>query len=231
MDELGYNVGVVKKTTRKAEPTTFTSSSRNFSLPHPSETSQTIGTYRITLPAMKVADLRKRLHESLNVLVEVEDVTPNQAEVKNVAPDRNKVVIRQGSEVEVAALEASNLGQAFLVRKSLLANARPVDQVRELLGVKSPQTLHNWIKQGKVIALTDNGRVFLPLWQFDATADDKIVAGLSKALTALKRESFSAALWFTIPNPALGNRSPIALLKAGKIDDVVSEAELADVIS
>jgi hypothetical protein len=73
--------------------------------------------------------------------------------------------------------------------------------------------------------------ILLPLWQFDATTEDKMVPGLTRALHALKRNSFSAAHWFANPNPQLGNRTPIALLRTGNVDEVVAEAELADLIS
>jgi hypothetical protein len=155
----------------------------------------------------------------------------DHVEVEEVGRARTKTSLRQGSPDELAALEASNVEQEFAARNALLARARPIEEVRRLLNIRSRQTLHNWVAQGKVIALPDNGRLLLPLWQFDAGADGKVVAGFPQALRALKRSSFSAAHWFTNPNVQLGNKTPIALLRAGKIDKVVAEAELADSVS
>src|ERR1035441_8796415 len=89
--------------------------------------------------------------------------------------------------------KSDNIKQEFAVRKALLSKALPIDQVCELLGIKSRQTLHNWISQGKILALPDNDRILLPLWRFDASTDDKIVTGFTEALRTLKRSTFSAA--------------------------------------
>jgi len=177
--------------------------------------------YQVTAPAVGQATLVSFLRERFGGHIEVEEV----------GRTRTKMSIRQGSAAELAALEASNVEQEFAARNVLLARARPVDEVRKLLSIRSRQTLHNWIAQGKIIALPDNGRLLLPLWQFDAGAGDKVVAGFPETLRALKRSSFSAAHWFTNPNVQLGNKTPIALLRAGKIEKVIAEAELADTIS
>jgi hypothetical protein len=133
------------------------------------------------------------------------------------------VSIRQAPPDKVASREASSIEQEFAVRKALLARARPIEKVCELLDIKSRQTLHNWISQGKIIALPENGRLLLPLWQFEAGTDDKLMPGFSEALQALNRTSFSAAHWFTSPNVQLGNKPPIVLLRAGEIAKVVAE--------
>ena len=177
--------------------------------------------YHVTAPAGGKTKIQTLLRASFGRAVDVEEVglTPT------------KVLIRQAPAAELDALDAVNIEQEFAAHKALLAKARPVDDVCAMLGLKSRQTLHNWISQDRIIALPDNGRLLLPLWQFQAGTDDKVVAGFSDALRALKRRSFSAAHWFTNPNAQLGNKMPITLLRAGEIDKVVAEAKLADSLS
>jgi hypothetical protein len=179
--------------------------------------------YQVTImaPGRKVKTLETLLRKAFG----------NTVDVKQVEPTVNTSLIRQAPGDDMAALEANNIKQEFAVRKALLSKALPIDQVCELLGIKSRQTLHNWISQGKILALPDNDRILLPLWQFDASTDDKIVTGFTEALRTLKRSTFSAAHWFTNPNVQLGNKSPIALLRAGKIAKVVDEAALAGHLS
>jgi hypothetical protein len=151
-------------------------------------------------------------------------------DVEELRDVRNRVSIRTAPIDVEASLEAGNIKQEFAVRKALLAKARPIDEVRGLLGIRSRQTLHNWISQRKIIALPENGRLLLPLWQFEAATDDKLVAGFAEALRALRRNTFSAAHWFTNPNVQLGNKAPIALLRAGETARVIAEAKLADAL-
>jgi len=177
--------------------------------------------YQITAPAIGKEALGARLRDIFGQPIEVDEVEPSGS----------KVVIRQASADVVADLQSANLAREFSARRALLSKARAVEEVRDLLGLGSRQTLHNWIAQNKIIALPDNGRLFLPLWQFEANSDDKVVAGLTQTLRALKRKSYSAAHWFTTANPQLGGRTPISLLRAGKVAEVVAEAEQADSVS
>lgn len=178
-------------------------------------------TYEVIAPSVGKAVLGDHLRKLLGHSVQVEEVPHS----------RSKVEIRRAEEPEMAELTATNIEREFAVRRALLATSRPIHEVRDLLGIKSRQTLHNWVDRNKIIALSDNGRLLLPLWQFEATSDDKVVRGLSEALQALKRRSFSAAHWFTNRNPQLGGRTPIELLRAGQIEKVVTEAEQADHVS
>jgi hypothetical protein len=178
-------------------------------------------TYHVSAPVGGKTRIQTILRKSLGPAVKVEEVRDA----------RNKVSIRHATADEMAELEIGNIEREFAVRKALLARARSVEEVSEMLGIKSRQTLHNWHSQGKIIALLDNGRLYLPLWQFEAGTDDKLVAGFSETLRTLKRTSFSAAHWFTNPNGQLGNRAPIALLRAGEISKVLAEAKHADIVS
>ncbi|HEY2473939.1 MAG TPA: hypothetical protein VGI19_03975 [Candidatus Cybelea sp.] len=175
------------------------------------------GLYHVRAPAGASQKIFSALRAEFDAPVDVEEVRGSQ----------NKVFIRQDSKKK-ALLDAENTEREFAARKALLAKARPIEEICSLLGIRSRQTIHNWISQRKIIALPENGRLMLPLWQFEAQADDKLVAGFSEAFRALKRTSFSAAHWFTNPNTRLGDKAPIALLRAGKIAEVVTQAELAN---
>lgn len=205
--------GAIRKSGRKAAMGSFVGQAVKIS-------SAATSVYYVKAPAGGKMKIQATLREKFGGPVDVEEVRDAQ----------NKVLIRQASPDELASWESSNIEQEFAVRKALLAKARPIEKVRELLDIKSRQTLHNWISQSKIIALPENGRLLLPLWQFEASTDDKLVPGFSEVLRALNRNSFSAAHWFTSPNVQLGNKPPIALLRAGEITKVVAEAKLVDVL-
>jgi hypothetical protein len=132
---------------------------------------------------------------------------------------------------DAAALEdlrQKTIVHQFETRRKLLLDAEPVEKIRDLLGVRSRQTVHNWIECGKVLALDDGNRKLLPVWQFDASMRDRLVPGFKKVLDILNRPPFSAALWFTNRNPRLGGRAPIDALRAGDTERVLQEAARAE---
>lgn len=125
---------------------------------------------------------------------------------------------------ELRRLEASMLGRSMEQRLKLLRGALPVDKVCEILGIKSRQTIHNRVKRGEMLAISDGNRVLLPRWQFDPSQPGGVLEGLPKVLHVMQISPIAAANWFVLPNAHLGGKTPLAMMKQGKLEQVVDEA-------
>lgn len=99
------------------------------------------------------------------------------------------------------------------------------DGVMALLGGVSKQAIHDRVRRHRLLALrTGSGRLVYPTAQF---VDEHVVEGLGKVLAVLipdDAEAWMVASWLTTADPDLGDRSPIAALRAGAVDDVVAAA-------
>ena len=89
-----------------------------------------------------------------------------------------------------------------------------------LLGV-SRTSIHNYRKQGKVMALPRGERNWLyPVWQVQ---EGSLLPGLAEVLAELRGRTYSAqgtALFFMTPAGALDEQRPLDLLRRGKVDEV-----------
>jgi len=137
---------------------------------------------------------------------------------------QNRVAVLSPDNVDVVALEATASNESLEFRRLLLQNALTVAQAREQLGIASAQTVHNWVKQKRILALPDRHRLMLPKWQFDSRTADGVVDGLSLVLRTLDGNPFGIAYWLTARNSHLGNEAPISLLRRGRTREVVEEA-------
>ena len=83
-------------------------------------------------------------------------------------------------------------------------------------------TLHNWQKSGSVIGLLKGTkRHVFPREQF---LDGRPLEGIAQ-INRIVGDPRTAWLWLKTPNPTLGGRVPVALLKANKSKDVLSAAQ------
>jgi len=93
----------------------------------------------------------------------------------------------------------------------------------ERLGV-SRSTLHNWRKDGRVIALRKGLRNHLyPVRQFAGTAP---LAGIAEVLTTMA-DPDEAWEWLITPNTYTDGEAPLALLERGKVEAVQRAADSA----
>jgi hypothetical protein len=128
------------------------------------------------------------------------------------------------SQAERMGLELTALFQYFEQRRTLLQDSLTAKQVGQLLGT-TRQTPHDRAEKGLLLAVLDKGVWKFPVWQFDPEGPDGMVAGFSEVLKVLPGSNFSKLNWWLIPNGALGNKAPIAALKAGKKTAVLREAQ------
>lgn len=124
-----------------------------------------------------------------------------------------------------AAAHAANLRQGYAERQRLLADALPVAEVADLLGV-GRQTPHDRRSTGSMLAIKDRGQWRYPAWQFDPDGADGVIDGLPEVLRALTgaRTEIARARWFTTPKPLLAGRTPVQALRDGDVDEVIAEA-------
>ena len=137
----------------------------------------------------------------------------------------SSVEVLSAEDVDMPALESSARERSLAFRQRFLRNAVTVAQARKELGVASSQTIHNWLKQKKILGLPDRHRIMIPTWQFDPGTKDGIVNGLDAVLRAINSNEYGVAYWLTSPNPHLDEKKPIDLLRAGKSKEVLEEAQ------
>ena len=106
------------------------------------------------------------------------------------------------------------------------------EAVMSLLGGVSKQAVNDRVRRHRLLALrTGSGRLVYPAAQFH---DERVIDGLGDVLDALvpdNTEAWMVASWLSTPDPDLGDRTPIAALRAGAHDDVLRAArELASAL-
>ncbi|TQV81188.1 helix-turn-helix domain-containing protein [Exilibacterium tricleocarpae] len=114
--------------------------------------------------------------------------------------------------------------------RRLLALTRPgkreklltSDELAALAGLKSRQTVHNWLKKGRLIGWESAKRGYVfPAVQLDNRR--RPLPGLARIIP-LFDDGYSAWLWLTTPSPALSGATPLSRLHKGCIDEVEAAA-------
>ena len=111
----------------------------------------------------------------------------------------------------------------FARRKELLARSIGTVEAAELLGVPT-QTIHDRIKDKKLIGMVEANSMRLPIFQFDPAGQNGCVEGLSEVLKTMSGSLLSKISWLTSSNAVFEGNSPIDVLKSGNQDAVLREA-------
>jgi hypothetical protein len=139
---------------------------------------------------------------------------------------------RAAYQIDPSAFEPSAKSRALLrgvemaqetLRKS--GGSFSLNEVRMLLHDVSRQRIDKRIHDGSLLAVPGPGNVRrFPTVQFTA---EGVVAGLKEVQDALPTKNPWAILSFLVePDVRLNNRTPIELMKAGKVDLVVQAARV-----
>jgi len=141
----------------------------------------------------------------------------------------NSIGARQLGAEELKALEYANLVSFFNYKWSLLSTAIPATALASLLGV-SRTTVHDRYKNGQLLGVMDNNVLKFPDWQFDPAGPNGLVAGLSEVLGVMKCGNLAKISWLASPNGVFGNERPIDVLRRGKIEEVIIEAQSVGIV-
>jgi predicted DNA-binding protein YlxM (UPF0122 family) len=136
--------------------------------------------------------------------------------------------ITELSPEEQKALEINSLVNYFARRKELLARSISAVEAADLLGV-SKQTIHDRIKEKKLIGLLEAKSMRLPIFQFDPAGQNGCVDGLPEVLQAMSGSLLSKISWLTSANAVFEGKAPIDVLKSGNQNRVLREARAVGV--
>jgi hypothetical protein len=97
--------------------------------------------------------------------------------------------------------------------------------VTELLAASSRQTVHDRLRASTLLGILDQGKWRFPLWQFDADGPNGVIGGLAQVLEALQVSNLAKARWLQQPHPVFGGSTPLDLLRHGRLEEVLAEAD------
>lgn len=159
-----------------------------------------------------------------------QSTTETLAEAASAPNDMEVLVRALGQPTAIEALKVDDpLAPArlrgFRERERLLeveGGTWSVEAVRKHLNL-ARQSVNHRRKQGMLIGLDAGRHGFLyPAWQF---AREGTVPGLEAVLGELRsHEPWMQHLFMVSPNARLGNRTPLEILRSGRIEDVLNAA-------
>ncbi|HYX36748.1 MAG TPA: hypothetical protein VE954_26875 [Oligoflexus sp.] len=111
-------------------------------------------------------------------------------------------------------------------RRELMSGCLTFEEAAELLELSS-HALRMRINRGKIISLRDGSDHFIPRWQFDLSASDRMVKGLDRVLKAMESASSDEMkiLWLSRPWGGFEGLKPIDVLRSGRVDEVIEFAQ------
>jgi hypothetical protein len=172
--------------------------------------------------------------------LEVSTISALQAALVDMAASINELEpLQKANTVQVHAMDqeaaksfaASPRARALLRGKQIAADdlaesggSYTLEDVRLLLNSVSRQSIEKRVREGRLLAVVGpNNKRFYPVAQFHD--DGSVVDGLSEVQDALATRNGYAVLNFLVnPDPRLGDRKPIDLLKQGEVAAVVAAA-------
>lgn len=127
--------------------------------------------------------------------------------------------LKQAEPLAPAFIRGIEAKQRFIEENG---GALTSDQVAQIIGI-SRQAVEKRRNAGKLIALSTGRHGFLyPLWRFDESGT---LEGLQDVLAVLEpHDEWVRTIFFVGKNPHLGGRTPVEMLRAGKLKDVLNAA-------
>lgn len=96
------------------------------------------------------------------------------------------------------------------------------EEFAQRAGLKNRQSVHNWLKKGRVVGWSGAKRGFVfPAEQLDNRG--RLVEGLEQVLP-LFDEGYAAWVWLTTPLAALDGQTPLSKLREGALEQVLAAA-------
>ncbi len=99
-------------------------------------------------------------------------------------------------------------------------------QVRQLLGVRTRQAVHDLVKRGRLLGLPSrDGSTVFPAFQFSAEGRPLLaLPAILATFSGTVESPYTIASWFVSPQPLLDGDTPAAWLRAGRDPEVAGEA-------
>ena len=127
------------------------------------------------------------------------------------------------SKEERQQLEWQTFVNRFQWYRKLFQDCCNLAQVAELLEI-TPQTVRERVASQSLLAITHNGNLLFPKWQFEPDTHNRVIEGLPEVLATLKISAGDKIGWLIRPNPILEQRTPIEALQQGEKNRVLDEA-------
>lgn len=128
--------------------------------------------------------------------------------------------------IKEASTRHGNVGQVVAERTIPYQPDEEVlnsNEVAARLGLKSRQSVHDWLRKGRILGWQTAKRGYLfPTAQLDER--NRPIKGLGD-IVALFEDAYAAWRWMTIPQSALDGDTPLAVLASGERDRVSAAAE------
>lgn len=118
---------------------------------------------------------------------------------------------------ERAAIAARNEARLAAARAEVYDASWSREQVIDRLQVHT-NSISNWLRDRRVIAIDGPDGTRFPAWQFDLDADKPLLPGIDMVVAAWPGGVVSLSLWMVRPNPSLHGRPPVDLLRDSEAD-------------
>ncbi len=147
------------------------------------------------------------------------------AKEKSFAKSNGLVVL---DDEKRKVLKLANLLRSYQHRAQMLKDSLSASETANLLSV-SRETVHERVRQGKMLGVLENGLLRLPLCQFDANGHNGMLDGFASVLSDLNCSDLSKLAWFTLPNRYFEGRTPIQAMRDGELEAVRVQARAVGV--
>jgi hypothetical protein len=148
------------------------------------------------------------------------------ATASTVAIERSEVgELETIGSSEPALVSRSEAGRRLAVRTKAQAERGLLssDELAARAGLKTRQSVHDWLKKGRVIGWqgAKRGYVF-PAGQLDGRG--RPLRGIERVVARFP-DGYAAWGWLITPLAALDGASPLSLLKQGRVEPVIAAAQ------
>ncbi len=131
---------------------------------------------------------------------------------------------KEYSQEERERLEAKSRQRRLQWDKKLSKTCLTEAEVAETLNT-TPENLQERVKNQSLLAISYEGALIFPEWQFDSNNEDGLVEGFLEVLGTLKTSVRAQISWFTQPNDVFEYKAPIEVLRQGEKQGVLAEAK------
>ena len=141
-----------------------------------------------------------------------------------VADEAGRMVESIGSDEpqRVGSAETARRVSAH-ARKGSLETLLTTDELAARVGLKTRQSIHDWLKRGRIVGWRGAKRGFVfPVEQLDDR--DSPLEGLDRVAEQFD-DGYAAWVWLTTERASLDGAKPLALLAKGEVDRVAEAVE------